>query len=254
MLGHSPFYWSHFKKYIVVMGTLLNDITIVRETNGKTKVVKVPVSFGQKDKQLNRLITNPELKNSWKNYLPRIAFEMGSPTYNAERKDNTQTLYTITSDGNRRKFQQPAAPYDIPFTVTIWTAYYEDSLQIIEQIMPFFQPEYVMKVNEVPALDIKRDVSISLVGITQNDTLDGEFTEGRIIEWQLEFNLKGWFYGALEEKAIIKRAAANIFIAPSGDEDGDEFLTPVIEYEAVVDPFNATKDEPHQIIENKVIN
>lgn len=234
------------------MGTLLNDITIVRETNGKNKVIKVPVSFGQKDKQLNRLLSNPELNNSWKNYLPRIAFEMGSPTYNGERKDNTQTLYTINTDGNKRKFQQPPAPYDIPFTVTIWVMYYEDALQIVEQIIPFFQPEYTFRVKEVPELQIMRDVSVALLGVTQNDVLEGDFSEGRLIEWTLEFNVKGWFYGALEEKKIIKRANATIFTDDQINNDGE--LHPVVEYEAVVSPFNASKDEPHEIVEKKVIS
>lgn len=243
MLGHSPFYWKHFRKYVVIIGTLLNDIAIIRESNGKEKEIKIPVSFFQKDKNLNRLLSDPELRNTWRNYLPRIGFEMGSPYYDPSRKDNATVMYSLDEQGKRRSFQYASAPYNIPFTAYLWTPYYEDGLQVTEQILPFFQPEWQVSCKEVPELDLKRDVSVSLIGVTQNDMLEGEFTEARIIEWQFEFVLKGHFYGPINQSSVVKKTFVDYKFDP---EAIDPFLTATAE----VVPFEADRGDPHIIIEN----
>lgn len=250
MLTHSPFYWQHLRKYIVLMGTLLNDISIVREgKNGDRKTIKIPVSFSQKDKSLNRLMTDPELRRSWKMTIPRLGFEMGTPVYNSERKDNTNNLYTLNVDGKQRPMQFPPVPYDIPFTVYLWVPYYEDGLQVVEQILPFFQPEYAVKVKENPELGFGRDVLVDLVGLQQNDSFDGEFDQARIIEWQFEFVMQGWLYGPLEEQSVIKRALIDVkFDLEANTIDMD---SPGIQYTATVDPFEADRDDPHTIIETR---
>lgn len=249
MLSHSPFYWSHLRRYVVLMGTLLNDISIVREgKDGKTKTIKVPVSFSQKDKALNRLLTDPELRNTWKNYLPRIGFEMGSPVYSPDRKDNTNTFYALDDEGKKRQLQLPPTPYDIPFSVYIWSAYYEDGLQIVEQILPFFQPDYFVKAEEVKPIGLQRDVSVNLIGVTQNDSPFGEFTQERVIEWQLDFEIQGFFYGPIMERdGVIKKTELNYFMP---DFDRDPFSTQTAE----VVPKEADRTDPHIIVEKQVNN
>lgn len=247
MLGHKPFYWKHFRKYVSLMGTLLNDISIVRETNGKEKIIKVPVSFAQRDKQLEMLASNPELKNTWRNILPRLSFEMGSPTYMPDRKDNANNTYYTDELGKKRLMQHPAAPYDIPFTAYLWVPYYEDGLQVVEQILPFFQPEFMINVKEIPELKLNRDVSVSLQSVTQNDNFDGDYTEFRIIEWQFEFVLKGYMYGPIIENNVIKKAMVNYLFDFKPDAD------PVVEYTATVTPFEADRDDPHTIEERTII-
>lgn len=250
MLGNEIFYWEHFRKYVSLMGTLLNDISITRKSNGKTKTIKIPIAFAQRDKQLNILLSNPELNNTWKNYLPRMSFEMGSPMYDSDRKDNSGSFYYTDDDGNKRMSQHPPAPYDIPFTVYLWVPYYEDALQVVEQIIPFFQPEYFVSVTEIPELKLTRDVSVALLSVTQNDMLEGDFRDARIIEWQFEFNLKGWFYGPMNENKIIKKTMVDYFF----DFDKNDPTSPVIIQTTEVLPLEAIKSEPHIIIEKTEYN
>lgn len=242
MLSHPPFYWKHFKKYVVIMGSMLNDISIVRESNGQSKTIKIPISFFNKDKNLNRLLSDPQLRNTWRNYLPRIGFEMGSPYYDPSRKDNATTMHSLDQNGKRREFQFAPAPYNIPFTAYLWSPYYEDGLQVTEQILPFFQPEYFVRCKEVPEMGLERDVSVSLIGVNQNDMLSSDFEEHRIIEWQFEFVLKGHFYGPINQGNVIKKTLVDYKFDPDAQD-------PFIRATAEVVPFAADKDDPHIVTE-----
>lgn len=250
MLSHDPFYWEHLKKYVVLMGTLINDISIIRQgKNGDTKTIKIPVSFSQKDKSLNRLMSDPELRRSWKATIPRLGFEMGTPTYAPERKDNTNNLYTLNIEGKKRSMQFPPVPYDIPFTVYLWVPYYEDGLQVVEQILPFFQPGYAVCVKENPQLGFHRDVMVDLLSVEQSDSFDGEFDQARIIEWQFQFNMQGWLYGPVQKKNVIKESLVNIMFNVDENTIGNE-NAPHVEYKAIVDPIEADRDDPHSVIES----
>lgn len=217
MLSHSPFYHAHLKKFTATFGTLFNDIVIERKTTTGTtqKTIKVPLAFVNKDKALERLRSNPDLNNTWGATLPRMAFEMGTITYAPIRKTNSVNLTRKDPvTGLKSQTQFSAAPYDIQFKLSIWSLYFEDAIQIVEQILPFFQPEYVVKVNEVPALEIERDIHVVLNSITYSDNVIGEYDAERIIEWELEFTLQGYFYGPVTDRAIIKESTATSYFEP----------------------------------------
>lgn len=223
MLGYKPFYHKHFKKYITVFGTLFNDISIVREgQDGKIKTVKVPLSFMHKDKALERLVQNPDLKNSWSNIFPRMVFELQSPSYSGERKENTVNFIKKDPDSYFAKMEFSPAPYDLNFILTIFSSYYEDGLQIIEQILPFFQPEYTVSVKEIPELNLERDIHIVLNSVSHTDNIEGSFDEMRIIEWSLDFTLKGYFYGPVIEKEIIRDTKTLFKIDFEEENDNNE--------------------------------
>lgn len=220
MLGHAPFYHQHYKKYVSIFGTLFNDISIVRknaEPGGADKIIKVPLSFVQKDKALERFIQNPALRATWNNSFPRMAFEAGSPSYAGYRKENTVNHITRAPNGNLAKMQYAPAPYDINMTLTIFAGYFEDGLQVVEQILPFFQPEYTVAAKEIPELGLERDIHIVLNSVTLNDNVEGPFEDARLIEWTLDFTLKGFFYGPITDRAIITKIDAKTFFEPDFD-------------------------------------
>lgn len=224
MLGHRPFYHGHFKRYVTIFGTVFNDISIVRASKGgQEKTIKVPLSFVQKDKVLERFRQNPNLRESWNSAFPRMSFEMGIPTYAGYRKENSMN-YTAKRLGNGKASSQfTPAPYDINFTLTVFANYFEDGLQVVEQILPFFQPEYTVAAKELPDLGIERDIHIVLNSVTLNDNVEGDFAEGRIIEWSLDFTLKGFFYGPVSDNEIITRVDANVLF--NMDLNSDPSLT-----------------------------
>lgn len=243
MLGNRPFYWQHIKKYISVFGTLFNDISIVREVNGKEKTIKVPLMFSEKEKTLGRLKANPELRNQWRQIVPRMGFDVSSPMYDPSRKDNASNMRHLSSDGKQRTMQYPPAPYNFVFTLNIITEYYEDGLQIVEQILPFFQPDYFVSVDEIPQLELKRDVSISLTSVIVDDQYEGDFENKREIVWSLEFVLKGYLYGPEYDREVIKKALVEYSFDPDAE--------PVLTYTAEVVPFTADRGDPHEIVETK---
>jgi hypothetical protein len=224
MLGNPPFYHEHYKKYVSIFGTIFNDLSIVRKNSnpgGTDKIIKVPLSFVQKDKALEFFIQNPDLRATWNNVFPRMTFEAGSPTYAAYRKENTVNFITKTPSGGSAKMQFAPAPYDINMILSVFSGYFEDGLQIIEQIIPFFQPEYMVTAKEVPELGIDRDISIVLNSVNLDDNVEGPFEDGRLITWTLDFTLKGFFYGPTSDKKIITKIDANTYFTP-------DFNNPVV--------------------------
>ena len=220
MLGHQPFYHQHYKRYVSIFGTLFNDISIVRKNasaGGADKIIKVPLSFVSKDKALERLIQNPDLRASWHSAFPRMTFEAGSPSYAGYRKENTVNHITRSPSGNVAKMQYAPAPYDINMVLTVFAGYFEDGLQIVEQILPFFQPEYTVAAKEIPELNLERDIHIVLNSVTLDDRVEGSFEDVRIIEWTLDFTLKGFFYGPITDKTIITKIDASTFFEPDFD-------------------------------------
>ena len=113
--------------------------------------------------------------------------------------------------------QYAPAPYDINMVLTVFAGYFEDGLQVVEQILPFFQPEYTVAAKEVPELDLQRDIHIVLNSVTLNDSIEGSFEDVRVIEWTLDFTVKGFFYGPVTDRAIITNIDANTFFEPDFD-------------------------------------
>lgn len=217
MLGHSQFYHQHYKRYVSIFGTLFNDISIERinkTVDAPNKVIKVPLSFVSKDKVLERYLQNPNLRLTWNGAFPRMSFEAGSPSYAGYRKENTVNFSTTLPNGDKAKMQYSPAPYDIDFNLTIFTIYFEDGLQVLEQILPFFQPEYTVAAKEIPELAIERDIHIVLNSVTLNDPVEGAFEDERIVQWDLNFTLKGFFYGPITDRAIITNADVKTFFEP----------------------------------------
>ncbi len=195
---------------------MFNNIVVSRKTTAGVvdKRIKVPISYSPRDKLLARVETDPALRNPTAVSLPRMGFEVTSMTYAGERKLSTIQRYTIksTSDSDKKNLVYSPVPYDINFQLSIMVKSAEDGTQILEQILPFFTPEWTNSVQLIDDLELKMDIPLVLISVSSDDTYDGDFETRRALIWTLDFTMKGYFYGPIKNKKIIKFANVNFYI------------------------------------------
>ena len=210
------FYNASIRKYVVLFGSLFNDI-IIDQTDGTTadyKSLKVPLSYGPREKFLARLEGDPDLDRGYAVSLPRMGFEMVRMTYDANRKLTTTGSFVGSPGGTRKnvysRVYNPVA-YDIDFRLSVMAKQAEDANRIIEQILPFFTPDFTMTVKLLDDLpDYKIDIPIVITNITIDDVYDGNFKERRSLVWNIDFTLKGYLFGGVSRARVIKVATVNV--------------------------------------------
>ena len=197
MLGHT-FYHNTIRRYVILFGTLFNDIHIIREdtSQGVTRTIKVPISYGPKEKMLARLDADPELKRP-AIVLPRMSFELTDLNYGPTRKLNTlgKIVAANPDDANAAKYQYTPVPYDLNFILSIAVKNADDGTRILEQILPFFTPGWNSTVDLIPELGIRLDIPIVLNAVSSEDSYEGDFEARRSIVWTLSFTMKGYIFG-----------------------------------------------------------
>jgi hypothetical protein len=207
MLGNT-FYHETLRKCIVGFGTLFNDIHITRkDSSGNTiQSMKVPLAYGAKQKFLSRLTEDPNLNKSVAITLPRIGFEIGQIAYDSSRKLNKiQKVKKAGSAGNKVDTQYMPVPYNIDFELYAMSKNSDDALQIVEQILPYFQPDYTITINDIVQMSSKRDVPIVLTGISYEDNYAGEWTERRAIIYTMSFTAKCYLYGPVISGQVVTK-------------------------------------------------
>jgi hypothetical protein len=209
MLG-SHFYHSCIKKTVVAFGTLFNNIQVIKkdpETNVEIERQKVAVAYGPKNKFLARLEQNPEVGRKVAITLPRISFEMTTMNYDPSRK-TSPIQYYLKEDGSSTsaKKQYMPVPYNIGFELGIIAKSQDDALQIIEQILPFFQPAFTITVNMIPDMEEKRDIAYVLNSIDYEDDYEDDFMTRRSIIYTLGFTAKTYLYGPLVNADLIRKS------------------------------------------------
>ena len=217
------FYNETIKRCVSVFGTLFNNIDVKKIKSDGTVVsqFRVPISYGPKQKFLDRLAEEPNLsdRNRSAITLPRMAFELTGFEYDAQRQQNklirTQKTQLETSDVGKRGFQYQPAPYNLTFTLSILSKNAIDALQIVEQILPYFQPEYTVSMKMVDSMSEVRDVPIFLNSVAMDDQYEGEFVERRVIEYTLEFTMKTYFFGPVYTGEVIKNVIERDYINDS---------------------------------------
>ena len=217
MLGQY-FYNESLRKCIIAFGSLFNDIYIQRK-DGSTvsQSMKVPlVAYGPKQKFMVRLDADPNLDQKVAITLPRIGFEIAGFDYDPSRKLNRiikRKKVSNTADKVLKQMstQHSPVPYNLTFELFVMTKNSDDGIQIVEQILPFFQPEYTVTINEVPEMSIIRDVPIVLNSIGYEDTYTGSFTERRAIIYTLNFTAKAYVYGPVTTSKPITKAEATVY-------------------------------------------
>ena len=214
MLGQQ-FYHETIRKMVVSFGTIFNNIQIVKKNNSGvvTQSLKVPLAYGPKQKFLTRIREDASLNKSTAITLPRIAFEISTISYDPARKLNRITKMKKVSSGSKSKLQTQfmPVPYNIDFQLFVMSKSGDDALQIIEQILPFFQPEYTITIDDNVDMNQKRDVPIVLTGIDYEDNYEGDFTTRRAIIYTLSFTAKFYLYGPVTSQSIIKSVQVDQF-------------------------------------------
>ena len=213
------FYHETVKRSVSIFGTLFNNITIKKTKSDGTVLSQqiVPISYGPKQKWLERLSEEADLSDGNRSAisLPRMAFEIAGFEYDATRQQNKlirSQKSTLETGDIKRSFQYAPAPYTINFTLSILAKQANDGLQIIEQILPYFQPEYNVTMKMVDSMSEVRDVPITLNSVAMEDTYEGGFDERRVIEHTLEFSMKIYFFGPVYEGTIIKNVIERDYI------------------------------------------
>ena len=216
MLGQQ-FYHETVRNVIVAFGTMFNNIQIVRKDNSGvvTQAMKVPLAYGPKQKWLTRLDADPSLANAVAITLPRLGFEIGSLTYDSTRKLNRvqkfKKVKSSSSDANKLDTQFMPVPYNMDITLYAMAKNSDDALQMVEQILPYFQPDYTLTLNDMADMGIKRDVPIILNSVAYEDNYQGDFESRRAIIYTLAFTLKFYLYGPVTSSSVIKTVQVDQF-------------------------------------------
>tara|TARA_B100001250_G_scaffold122708_1_gene104217 strand:+ start:927 stop:1769 length:843 start_codon:yes stop_codon:yes gene_type:complete len=199
MLG-TYFYHEIIRKTVIAFGTLFNDVYIRHHDSAGKDIgeFKVPVSYGPRQKFLARIQQQPELNKAVAMTLPRMSFEMNSITYDPSRKSGiTQTFKA--KDGEKIKKVFMPVPYNLGFELNILTKLQDDSLQIVEQILPFFQPGFTLTIDLADQIGEKRDVPMVLEDISFTDDYEGNFETRRALIYTLRFTAKTYMFGPIAD-------------------------------------------------------
>lgn len=208
------YYHGAIRKYIIAFGNLFNDIYVQRlnSSGERIQTLAVPLAYGPKEKWLVRLVQDPNLDQDVAITLPRMGFEIVSMTYAPARKLSS-TLKNVrlkTSDYNRIETQYVPVPYDINILLSVFVRNADDGAQIIEQIVPYFRPEFTTNVRLIPEMNIVIDTPVVLQDISIEDTYEGDFDTRRALIYNLNFSVKAYLYGPVTNSGIIKRAITNV--------------------------------------------
>jgi hypothetical protein len=240
MLNNNVFYHGIIRKSIVAFGRLFSDIYIDRKqgdsvTGTTIQRLQVPLAYAPKEKWLVRIEQDPTLENNTYTTLPRMSFEILGYNYDPARKVNRmQQIKCGDATGSVSTMYTPV-PYTIDVSLYILTKTQEDGLQIIEQILPTFTPEYTLTINAVPDMNVKLDVPIILNSVAVNDEYDGDFQTRRFVTHTLSFQMKVNLFGAITGRNVIDTVNANV-------GSNEDFSNPNRVYTAEGDVITATVD------------
>ena len=205
------FYHQTSRKMVVAFGSLFNTIEVRRtdSSDAVTEVVKIPLSYGPKDKMLTRISADPNLNPKVALTVPRMGFELTSMTYDGTRKLNTmgRNVKRGTTSQTLKKQYNPV-PYNWEFSLYIFVKNAEDGTQILEQILPFFTPDFTVTMTIISGMSVKHDIPLILNSVTSEDTYEGDFATRRSIIWTLSFTMKGYLYPNISDNAKVIKSIA----------------------------------------------
>ena len=211
MFNNSRFYHGSIRKAIIAFGRLFSDIAIEREGPSEEveQIIVVPIAYAPKEKWIVRLDSDPGLSNHTYTTLPRMSFEITGYSYDPTRKVNRMNKLTCDKLNDGRASVFSPVPYNLDISLYVLTKTQEDALQIIEQILPTFTPEYTLSINAVPTMNIVQDIPVILNSISVQDDYDGDFQTRRFVTHTLNFTLKLNLYGDVSAQGIIKKVIVN---------------------------------------------
>ena len=216
MLGNAHFYNRTIRKVVVAFGSMFNDILLTRYSkDGLTayEITKVPLSYGAKEKYLVRLQSDPTLTKSIATTVPRMSFDLVGMSYDTTRKQQT-TLQNFGFSSGSFRSQYVPIPYNFDFNLSIYVRNTEDGTQILEQILPFFTPDFTVTIDFIKEMDQKYDMPVILNSVSPEVDYEGDLMNTRLIIWNLTFTAKGYIWppvSANNSSKYITSANANIY-------------------------------------------
>jgi len=189
---------------VVAFGSLFNNIEVRRtdSSDAVTEIVKIPLSYGPKDKMLIRISQDPNLNPKVALTVPRMGFELTAMSYDGARKLNTMGRNVKKGTTGLKKQFNPV-PYNWDFSLYVFVKNAEDGTQILEQILPFFTPDFTVTMTLVSGMTIKMDIPLVLQSVSSEDTYEGDFATRRSIIWTLSFVMKGFLYPSVTDNAKV---------------------------------------------------
>ena len=247
MLG-TYFYHEIIRKTIISFGTLFNQIHIVHKDSNDENIskIRVPLAYGPTQKFLARLEQQPNLNKAVQITLPRMSFEMTSIQYDSSRKSSvTQSFKTL--DGQNIKKVYLPVPYNIGFELNILTKLNDDALQIVEQILPYFQPGFNLTIDLVDSIGEQRDVPMVLENISFQDDYEGDFSTRRALIYTLSFTAKTYLFGPIAESSegLIRKVQVDLYTNTDVANAKRE-----VRYTVTPDPYDANPDDNFGFNEN----
>ena len=244
------FYHEIIRKTVIAFGTLFNKIQIRKtdDSGNVVSVIEVPLAYGPTQKFLARLEQSPDLNKPFQMNLPRMSFEISGINYDSRRKTTvTQTFlsHNISDKSDIRKAYMPV-PYDIDFELSIMTKQNDDMLQVIEQILPYFQPSYNLTVDLIESIGEKRDIPVILNNITMQDDYEGDFSTRRALIYTLRFTAKTYLFGPVSTDNVTSDIIKKVSI---GFISGESNKSPTRELTYTVEP-QATKNYTGTVVTN----
>jgi len=196
MLSNPHFYNRTIRKVVVAFGTLFNDIELIRfdKTGNPFQHMRVPLSYGSKEKYITRITSDPTLNKSIATLVPRMSFNLDSMAYDANRKQISTLNNFAYSTADGLKSQYAPVPYNFDFSMSIYVRNTEDGTQILEQILPFFTPDFTITVNFIDDMDTKYDIPVILNSVNTSTDYEGDMMTTRLILWDLQFTVKGYIW------------------------------------------------------------
>jgi dUTPase len=238
------FYHSTMRKAVAVFGTIFNNINVIRtKADGSVlSQVKVPLSYGPKQKFLARLDQSSGADASMAMKLPRMAFEITSLELDSTQKLGKRNTITEShaSDVTKKKTIKHQVAYNINMSLFVMTKNQDDGLQVVEQILPYFQPEYSVSITPVSGFEYKQDVPIILTSVTISDDYEGDFLTRRALIYQLDFTMKMKFFGPTGNQGVIRGIEVDL-----NSDAGNTLNLEDINF--TITPANADEDENYTV-------
>lgn len=239
------FYHATMRKSVAVFGTLFNNLRVIRKAADGSVLnqVRVPLAYGPKQKFLARLDQETGFDAPMAIKLPRMAFEMTSLTIDTAQKmpKRNKIVELHASDVTKKKTIKHWTSYDIGMSLYIMAKNQDDGLQIVEQILPYFTPEYNVTITPVDGFTHKQDVAVILGGVNIDDQYEGDFTERRVLIYQLDFVMKMKFYGPTGDQGVIREI--NIDFKDKGN------VSDIMEQmDITINPTTADEDDNYTVV------
>ena len=215
MLGNDHFYNRTSRKVVVAFGTMFNDIHLVRYNKAGTtsyEKFKVPLNYGAKEKYITRINSDPTLTKSIATTVPRMSFDMTGMSYDTARKLPSTVRNFAANNATTVKTQFVPVPYDFTFSLSIYVRNTEDGTQILEQILPFFTPDFNVTINFIPSMGKKYDMPVILNSVNTTTDYEGDMMSTRLIIWDLEFTAKAYIWPPVIDAEVITQANSSIYV------------------------------------------